>query len=78
MKSINNFLKENKEMNQGNLAKVLGGGIEHSYWTENETVTCITHVYDTFDDKNGDKHRNPGENGTICKDVECFESCPDV
>lgn len=78
MKSIQKFSEENKELNQGNLAKVFGGGIETSYWTENETATCITHVHDTFDDKNGDGHRNAGENGTICHETECINPCPDV
>ncbi|WP_046757973.1 hypothetical protein [Kordia jejudonensis] len=78
MKSINKFSKENKELSRVNLAKVYGGGIETSYWRENETATCVTHVHDTFNDLNGDGHRNPGESGTICHDTQCIESCPDT
>ncbi|MEM6718123.1 MAG: hypothetical protein AAF611_02305 [Bacteroidota bacterium] len=78
MKSINKFLKENKELNRGELAKVLGGDIKHSYWTENVSDNCITHVHDTFDDKNGDGFRNAGENGTICQETECIDPCQDT
>lgn len=78
MKRIKDFLKENKALNKNSLASALGGAEGHSYWEDYVSTTCITKYYDTFDDINGDGHRNAGESATLCSETECIDPCPET
>lgn len=76
MKTIKEFICRNEKLFKEPLAKIYGGGIVSSYWSES-SGSCTTHYHDTFNDINGDGQRNAGEPGSICSETICDQDCID-
>lgn len=72
MKRIHEFEKENQQLDNNSLSKILGGDTKYSSRDYKGTDGCMHHYTDKFEDCNGDGIWNQGtEQGESCEEIEC-------
>jgi len=77
MKTIKEFLKETKCLNNKLSSLTYGGKTGSSAWTETNSAGCTVYVTDTYNDANNNGERDCNETALIQSTTVCNEMCDD-